>query len=231
MFLFNKGKKNNESPAQNAVPSKPVSSGLKPIVNADDFFKDMGRKPKVKKAEFDIDVPEVTGLREAPPPAPESTINVIGTDSGAADMLEDKSVYAHPEELGNINTIDVSVLDTENVLPDKTLQPSRFVPFEIPEEEEKAADPLDPDSFFRAMDKRRARKRIKTSVEAPEITGLRDAPAEAPHIDISNIDTSSVSTDALIDKSAAPEGEIYGNISALSSENIDTGSLREAAEV
>lgn len=227
MFLFNKGKKNNEPSIQNTPIAKPASAAFRQPVDADDFFKDMGRKPKPKKPEFDIEAPEVTGLREAPLPAPGSTINNINTDSEAAEQLEDKTVCAHPEELGNINTLDTSSFNADDILPDKTLEPSRFVPFEVPEEEAKPSDPLDPDSFFKDIDRRRALKRIKTSVEAPEITGLRDAPAKAPQSDINDLDTSVLSTDGLADKTITDESFIHGNISELNSESIDTGILRD----
>ena len=227
MFLFNKSKKTNEPTIENTTTAKPASAAFRQPVDADDFFKDMGRKPKPKKIEFDIDVPEVTGLREAPLPAPGSTINNINTDSEAAEQLEDKTIYAHPEELGNINTLDTSSFNAEDILPDKTLEPSRFVPFEVPVEETKPTDPLDPDSFFKDIDRRRALKRIKTSVEVPEITGLRDAPAESPESHINDLDTSALNTDGLADKTTSNDDFIHGNISALSSESIDTGVLRD----
>ncbi|UKI16390.1 MAG: hypothetical protein L6V87_00170 [Ruminococcus sp.] len=58
--------------------SKPASSPIEQPVNADDFFKDMGRKPKPKKVDFNIESPEITGLREAPlPPAPKALCKTL----------------------------------------------------------------------------------------------------------------------------------------------------------
>ena len=91
MFLFNKSKK-NEAPAPAPVPSKPASSPIKQPVNADDFFKDMGRKPKPKKVDFNIESPEITGLREAPLPRPESTLSNLDTDAISTDGLRDKTL-------------------------------------------------------------------------------------------------------------------------------------------
>ena len=100
MFLFNKSKK-NEVPAPAPVPSKPASSPIKQPVNADDFFKDMGRKPKPKKVDFNIESPEITGLREAPLPRPESTLSNLDTDAISTDGLRDKTLDVE-EGLGNM---------------------------------------------------------------------------------------------------------------------------------
>ena len=61
----------NKPQSDTPAPSPaPVSSPSK-IVDADDFFKDMGRKPKLPKDLASIETPEVTGLREGPAPVPE----------------------------------------------------------------------------------------------------------------------------------------------------------------
>lgn len=227
MFLFNKSKK-NEAPAPAPVPSKPASSPIKQPVNADDFFKDMGRKPKPKKVDFNIESPEITGLREAPLPRPKSTLSNLDTDAISTDGLRDKTLDVE-EGLGNIKTVDVEEIDAEmdEVLPDKNANPVHYIPFEIPDEEPaSSSDPLDPDSFFRDIDKRRKRK-PKTTIEAPEVTGLRDAPEAAPESDISDIDTDALSTDALRDKTLPDNSFVHGDINVIDTDNIDTSSLRD----
>ncbi len=113
------------------------------------------------------------------------------------------------------------------ILPDKTANPVHYIPFEIPDEEPApSSDPLDPDSFFRDIDKRRNRK-PKTTIEAPEVTGLRDAPEAAPESDISDIDTDALSTDALRDKTLPDNSFVHGDINVIDTDNIDTSSLRD----
>jgi len=169
MSIFNRNKKNNEpAPVQkSAAPSSP-----KPIVDADDFFKDLDKKSKPKEVSFEVETPEVTGLREAPLPRPVSEINMVETDEAAAEALADKTAMVLGDEYGDINAVNVSV-DTDEVLPDKTLQERTYIPFEIPEEEEAKPefDPLDPDAFFRDIDRSKRRNKVKTTIEAPEVTG------------------------------------------------------------
>lgn len=109
----------------------------------------MGRKPKPKKVDFNIESPEITGLREAPLPRPESTLSNLDTDAISTDGLRDKTLDVE-ESLGNIKTVDVEEIDAEmdEILPDKTANPVHYIPFEIPDEEPApSSDPLDPDSF------------------------------------------------------------------------------------
>ena len=129
MFLFNKSKK-NEAPAPAPVPSKPASSPIKQPVNADDFFKDMGRKPKPKKVDFNIESPEITGLREAPLPRPESTLSNLDTDAISTDGLRDKTLDVE-EGLGNIKTVDVEEIDAE-IFPTKPQIPFITYPLRYP---------------------------------------------------------------------------------------------------
>lgn len=99
--------------------------------------------------DFNIESPEITGLREAPLPRPESTLSNLDTDAISTDGLRDKTLDVE-EGLGNIKTVDVEEIDAEmdEILPDKTANPVHYIPFEIPDEEPTpSSDPLDPDSF------------------------------------------------------------------------------------
>ncbi len=89
MSIFNRNKKNNEpAPVQKSTaPSSP-----KPIVDADDFFKDLDKKSKPKEVSFEVETPEVTGLRETPAAAPESEINYIA-EKLPCPALSAKSIW------------------------------------------------------------------------------------------------------------------------------------------
>jgi len=223
MSIFNRNKKNNEpAPVQkSAAPSSP-----KPIVDADDFFKDLDKKSKPKEVSFEVETPEVTGLREAPLPRPVSEINMVETDEAAAEALADKTAMVLGDEYGDINAVNVSV-DTDEVLPDKTLQERTYIPFEIPEEEEAKPefDPLDPDAFFRDIDRSKRRNKVKTTIEAPEVTGLRETPAAAPESEINEI-AEEISTDSLRDKTLDDNSAFIGNINDVVISHIDTSVLR-----
>lgn len=62
------------------------------FVDPDDFFKDMGRKPKTPKVETKVEIesPDIVGLREAPLPVPPSTLTELDTADIVTDGLIDK---------------------------------------------------------------------------------------------------------------------------------------------
>ncbi len=93
-----------------AMPAKPLS--------ADDFFKDIDSRKKTRRVDPNINVPEVTGLREAPLPPAGSTINNIAADAAAAENLIDKNTVEPDYIRGDINLVDISTIDT-SVLRDE----------------------------------------------------------------------------------------------------------------
>ncbi len=78
---------------QPAAPTATAQTSAPKFVDPDDFFKDMGRRPKVQKNqnETEIESPEITGLREAPLPDPENTLTGLDTANIATDGLIDKA--------------------------------------------------------------------------------------------------------------------------------------------
>lgn len=82
-------------------------------LDADSFFKDMGIKPKALRVEENILVPEIVGLREAPPPPPGSTINTIVSDEKAAEALVDKTTAPETFVRGDIRVVDISAINTD----------------------------------------------------------------------------------------------------------------------
>ncbi len=178
MFLFGKNKKEEQTPA--AKPVSPVPAAPAPkAVNPDDFFKDIDRKPKqaaapkpVVQEEIrpDIEAPVVEGLREAPLPAPVSTISDVSTND----------------------------IDTD-ILPDKTLIPPP-VPFEFeePSPAEKSIR-SDGDDFFADLDRKAAKikNNNKAVIEPPTTESLRDAPPPPPVSTLSGVSTDTVETDTL----------------------------------
>lgn len=118
MFFFGKNQK-EEAPSAPVSAPKPAAEPKK-IVDADDFFKDMGRKPKpaeVKEPEASVDVPVVTGLREAPEAVLPSNMNDLDTGTLATDGLRDKSAEDDGAYHGNMNDID-KVIDTSSLRPE-----------------------------------------------------------------------------------------------------------------
>lgn len=227
MFFFNKNKKaENTAPVQPSQPS-PVKSAPRPIVDADDFFKDMGRKPKPKTVSFEIETPEVTGLREAPLPPPGSTINNLATDEHMTDGLADKTLEI-TENLGNIKIIDSTYDNIDAVLPDKN--------FVTPDEDEiyaqeigrkpkiKNSDPMSADSFFADIDRRRNR-RPSADIDVPEVTGLREEPEAAPQSLLAEAVADEAAAEQLADKTLYDDSFIHGDISGIDLSNIDTDSL------
>jgi len=206
MLLF--GNKKNTPPAPSPAAVSPAPAGP---VDADDFFKDMGRKPKRRDVDVNIESPDIVGLREEPLPPPGSTIKNI--NSVSTDDLADKSGFDDSFIHGNIKTVNTEVIDVDNAF--------------AMEKQQKEANALaamvnsqNPDDFFKDLD--RKRNRVKADIAVPEVTGLREAPEPPPMIKIRNI--TDVDTDGLIDKTTIVE-EGLGNISEIDLSAIDTDIL------
>ncbi|MBQ8780424.1 MAG: hypothetical protein IJZ72_01930 [Oscillospiraceae bacterium] len=88
MAFWNNKPQETPQPAPSAP--KPAASPSS-FVDPDDFFKDMGRRPKAPKDETTVASPEITGLREAPPPDPEIILAGLNTDAVQTDGLIDKA--------------------------------------------------------------------------------------------------------------------------------------------
>lgn len=74
------------------APTAPKTTASSTFVDPDDFFKDMGRRPKAApRDETTVASPEITGLREAPPPDPEIILAGLNTDAVQTDGLVDKA--------------------------------------------------------------------------------------------------------------------------------------------
>ncbi len=116
--------KNKEKSAPAAPAASPAAARPAAPVNPDDFFKDLDRKPSRKAApavKAEIDVPEVTGLREAPPPAPECTIDTLSTSTLSTDGLRDKAAEYDGLYHGNMGDIDESTIDVGTLRPEAEL--------------------------------------------------------------------------------------------------------------
>ena len=201
MLFF--GNNKNQSPPGNApMPAAKISHPA----DADDFFKDMGRKPKKREVNVNIESPDIVGLREEPLPPPGSTIKNIASVS--TDELIDKTNYDDGFIHGNIKVVNTAALDVDEALSrDKEKKSGGLT--------EKVINSQNPDDFFKDIDRRR--NRVKADIAVPEVTGLREAPLPPPGSSIRNI--ADVSTDGLIDKTGIVS-EGLGNIS-----EIDTGSI------
>ena len=195
---------------KNSIPNTPLNQTSAPITDAEDFFKDMGRKKKPVKDTFDIDLPIITGLHDEPLPAPGSTIK--NADSVDTDGLRDKSgdgpdpLHARIREFKE--EIDTTV---------------------IPKEEKiyRSEKVITADDFFRDLDRKRA---PKIDIDVPEITGLREAP-EAHHIsDIGDADPDEDAVEALADKTHEVGNFVHGDISVVDIGSIDLSSLRPESE-
>lgn len=223
MFFFGKNQK-EESPSAPVSASKPASEPKK-IVDADDFFKDMGRKPKaaeVKEPEASVDIPIVTGLREAPEPVLPSNMNDLNTDELSIGGLRDKSAEDDGAYHGNMNDVDEASLDMSSLDRKKTDEVA------AEPEPSPAAEPasfLDPDDFFKDMDRKAKPAEVKETVDIPVITGLREAPEVVLPSNMNDLDTGALTTDGLRDKSAEDDGAYHGNMNDID-KIVDTSSLR-----
>ncbi len=183
-----------QAPAPTAAPSAPKSAPAA-FVDADDFFKDMGRKPKLPKDLASIETPEVTGLREGPAPVPECTLsdyaNEIDTD-GLIDKaaLDDGQYHGYMED----RPTDEEVAAKEEAAARKA----------------EANKPAfnDPDDFFKGMGRKKTPKEL-AQIETPEVTGLREGPAPVAECTLADF-TAEINTDGLIDKTALDDGQYHG---------------------
>lgn len=177
------------------TPSTAPSSSPAKFVDADDFFKDMGRKPKLPKDLASIETPEVTGLREGPAPVPECTLadytNEINTD-GLIDKaaLDDGQYHGYMED----RPTDEEVAAKEAAAARKAAanQPAF----------------ADPDDFFKDMGRKKTPKEL-AQIETPDVVGLREGPAPVAECTLADF-TAEINTDGLIDKSALDDGQYHG---------------------
>lgn len=92
MAFWNNKPQEPVQPAAPVKPAAPAQTSAPKFVDPDDFFKDMGRRPKVQKTdETTVESPEITGLREAPPPPPENTLAGLDTANIVTEGLVDKA--------------------------------------------------------------------------------------------------------------------------------------------
>ncbi|MBQ8978683.1 MAG: hypothetical protein IJ080_02850 [Oscillospiraceae bacterium] len=199
MALFGFGKKKDIPTTFNQTSA--------PVANADDFFKDMGRKKKAPTSVVDIPVPEVTGLHDAPLPPPGSTIrNIAEVDPSS---LRDKTLDAPDPAHANIRAIKDNI--------DTTV---------IPKEEKILRSPkvITADDFFRDLDRRQ--RPVKNDIDVPEVTGLRDAPPAHHVTDIGDAFADDNEVTALKDKTHEPDTFVHGDINTVDINTIDLSSLR-----
>ncbi|MCM1525442.1 MAG: hypothetical protein NC120_13420 [Ruminococcus sp.] len=186
-----------------SVPSNAVSG--KPM-DPDDFFKGMGRKPKSPK---DIAAPEVTGLRETAPPAPESTLPDLGVNFIETDGLTDKSAQDNSGYSADIDEIggDIDI--------DAAFAAAAAPKVKEPEPEPEPPKMLDPEDFFKDMGRRPKKKEPEVNIESPDIIGLREAPEPVPESTLADIDIGGVDIGVLPDKTVPEAGVKYGDIAEI----------------
>lgn len=74
-------------------------------LDADDFFKDMGRKKKSAEVKAEIESPEIVGLREAPEEVAPSTLDDIGISEINTDVLPDKTLLDDGHYHGTLESV------------------------------------------------------------------------------------------------------------------------------
>lgn len=196
--------KSNDTPVTAPAP-KPAAAPANPV-NADDFFKGMGRKPKSPRA---IDTPEVTGLREAPAPAPVSTLPDLGVKTIETDGLADKTLMQDDTNYGDIDEIS----GVEDI--DAALAAAAAPKVKEPEPEPEPPKMLSPDDFFKDMGRKPKKKEVEVNIESPDIVGLREAPEPVPECTLSDIDIDSVDIGVLPDMTIPKPGVKYGDIKEI----------------
>ncbi|MGN0666480.1 MAG: hypothetical protein ACI4KF_08135 [Huintestinicola sp.] len=194
MFLFGKNKKSDNT----AAGAKPAASGTsQAAVSADDFFNDLDNKKKNKApASIDIDLPEITGLREKPADAPEKNFVDIDTDTMSMSGLRTPEEAAAVVDMKDFSEISASEASLD-ALEDKSAIDFYFDP-DAPDESETAApvfDPSDPDAFFKNMGRKPKKQRF--GIDLPDVSSLREAPEEVPPDTLTELDTSALSLDGL----------------------------------
>ncbi len=215
MFFGRFKKPEKQEQAKPAAPVKPAAPSA--IVDPDEFFKNMGRKREIPKEVAKIDTPEVTGLREKPLEAPGSTIKNLGEIN--TDNLIDKTLVEDDFVKGDINVINEELIDLDNfVLKEDPNKPKAPVRVEAPK-------PIDPEDFFKNMGRRRETPKEVVNIAVPEVTGLREKPAEAPVSTLGSINDE-INTDGLADKNLLPDVFTHGDIRTIDESKIDISSLR-----
>lgn len=94
---------------------------------------------------------------------------------------------------------------------------------------------IDPNDFFADIDRKKEKPKTvpnaldpnATTIDPPEITGLREAPPPDPICEVVNLSTDTLATEGLIDKAALDDGAYHGNMQDIDELNIDTSSLRD----
>ncbi|MBQ4363342.1 MAG: hypothetical protein II782_05015 [Oscillospiraceae bacterium] len=195
------------------IPVTPAPTVSYPSVDPDDFFKDMGRKPKAPKGLVDITSPEITGLREKPLEAPGSTIkdNDMPIDT---DTLTDKTLLPPDPEHAHIRTINTETIDTTV----------------IPKEEKifREEKPLSADDFFKDLDRKRPRS---IDIDLPEVDGVLRAEPIPHHVtDIGDAEVDESAVEALHDKSGDVPDFVVGDINLVDVSHLDMSSLRAERE-
>lgn len=203
MALFGFGKKKDE-PLPKMNGQAPVGS-----INPDDFFRDMGRKPKKPKGVEEISSPEIVGLHDEPLPRPKIDIKSFGEidTTGLADKTEEQPTY----KKGNIKQIDTESLDTEHIGKEEKILRS-------------APKPVTADDFFKDLDRKRPKS---IDIDLPEITGLREEPIPHHNTDIGDEVPDETAVDALPDKLHETHDYINGDISTIDVTKLDMSGLRD----
>ena len=203
MALFGFGKKKDE-PLPKTGPVSGVSE-----VDPEEFFKNMGRKPKTPRGVADITVPEVKGLREEPLPPPKSTIKNFAGEIDT-DGLVDKTALEPAKDLGNIKFIDTGKINTDV----------------IPKEEKIYREPkeLSAEDFFKDLDRKRP---PKIDIDVPEVKGLREQPAPKYVTDIGDAFADTAAAEALKDKTTEPFDFVSGDINTVDVTKLDMSVLRD----
>ncbi len=187
----------------------PTNFTSAPIDNAEDFFKDMGKKPKKPTGFIDVEPPIITGLHDDPLPPPGSTIK--NAEDVNTDSLRDKSGDGPDPLHARITTIK------EEINTDV-----------IPKEEKIYRSPniggVNADDFFRDLDKKKPPKAVE--IDVPEVTGLREGPEvhTSAHIAAEIPDEDAV--EALKDKTKETGDFVHGDINTVDLSAIDLSSLR-----
>ena len=214
-MIFGKNKSNDPEPLvfNSKTASEPMQ--MKNAVDPDDFFKDMGRKPKQQKpaeVKEEIESPEIVGLREVPEEAAPSTLADIDIGAVDTDILPDKTLLDDGLYHGTLADIEGTV-DTAS-LPD-------YVPRGLEDEINVSREPvqksgvLDADDFFKDMGRKKKPAEVKAEIESPEIVGLREEPEEAAPSTLDDIGISEINTDGLPDKTLLDDGRYHGTLESV----------------
>lgn len=215
-MIFGKNKSKDPEPlAFNSKPASEPAQMKNTNIDPDDFFKDMGRKPKQpKSAEIkeDIESPEIVGLREAPEEVAPSTLTDIDVGAVDTDILPDKTLLDDGLYHGTLANVE-GTIDTDS-LPD-------YVPRGLDDEtsasseSEQKSGALDADDFFKDMGRKKKSAEVKAEIESPEIVGLREAPEEVAPSTLDDIGISEINTDGLPDKTLLDDGHYHGTLESV----------------